>query len=205
MYFNSFNKGDSKLKEIVFSIFEVLSQLGYIGIALGLMIEVIPSEIVLSYGGYLVSTGKIHFWGALLSGVIGGTLAQLFLYWIGLYGGRPFLDKYGKFLLIKKSHLDSSEQWFQKYGTGVIFTARFVPVIRHAISIPAGISKMPLSTFSIYTMAAMIPWTVLFLLLGLQLGDHWREIKEYAKPVILPIIILAFTSVVIYFLYKKRH
>jgi membrane protein DedA with SNARE-associated domain len=205
VYFNSFNKGDSKLKEIVFSIFEVLSQLGYIGIALGLMIEVIPSEIVLSYGGYLVSTGKIHFWGALLSGVIGGTLAQLFLYWIGLYGGRPFLDKYGKFLLIKKSHLDSSEQWFQKYGTGVIFTARFVPVIRHAISIPAGISKMPLSTFSIYTMAAMIPWTVLFLLLGLQLGDHWREIKEYAKPVILPIIILAFTSVVIYFLYKKRH
>lgn len=193
------------MKEIVFSIFEVLSQLGYIGIALGLMIEVIPSEIVLSYGGYLVSTGKIHFWGALLSGVIGGTLAQLFLYWIGLYGGRPFLDKYGKFLLIKKSHLDSSEQWFQKYGTGVIFTARFVPVIRHAISIPAGISKMPLSTFSIYTMAAMIPWTVLFLLLGLQLGDHWREIKEYAKPVILPIIILAFTSVVIYFLYKKRH
>lgn len=192
------------MKEFLFSIFEVLSQLGYIGIALGLMVEVIPSEIVLSYGGYLVSTGTIHFWGALAAGVIGGTIAQLFLYWIGLYGGRPFLDKYGKFLLIKKSHLDASEQWFQKYGTGVIFTARFVPVIRHAISIPAGISKMPLSTFSIYTLAAMIPWTVLFLLLGIQLGDHWREIKEYAKPVLLPIIIFAITSVVIYFLYKKR-
>ncbi|KOP83066.1 DedA family protein [Cytobacillus solani] len=192
------------MKELFFSIFEVLSQLGYIGIALGLMVEVIPSEIVLSYGGYLVSTGKIHFWGALAAGIIGGTIAQLFLYWIGLYGGRPFLDKYGKFLLIKKSHLDASEQWFQKYGTGVIFTARFVPVIRHAISIPAGIAKMPLSTFSMYTIAAMIPWTVLFLLLGIQLGDHWREIKEYAKPVLLPIIIFAITSVVIYFLYKKR-
>lgn len=192
------------MKELFFSIFEVLSQLGYIGIALGLMVEVIPSEIVLSYGGYLVSTGKIHFWGALAAGIIGGTIAQLFLYWIGVYGGRPFLDKYGKFLLIKKSHLDASEQWFQKYGTGVIFTARFVPVIRHAISIPAGIAKMPLSTFSMYTIAAMIPWTVLFLLLGIQLGDHWREIKEYAKPVLLPIIIFAITSVVIYFLYKKR-
>lgn len=192
------------LKEFFFSIFEVLSQLGYVGIALGLMVEVIPSEIVLSYGGYLISTGKVHFWGALGAGVIGGTIAQLFLYWIGLYGGRPFLDKYGKFLLIKKAHLDSSEKWFQKYGTGVIFTARFVPVIRHAISIPAGISKMPLSTFSLYTMAAMIPWTVLFLLLGIQLGDHWREIKEYAKPVLLPIVFLAFTSVAIYFLYKKK-
>ena len=192
------------MKEWILSFFEILSQLGYLGIALGLMAEIIPSEVVLSYGGYLVSTGKIHFWGALIAGVAGGTIAQLFLYWIGLYGGRPFLDKYGKFLLIKHSHLDASERWFQKYGTGVIFTARFVPIIRHAISIPAGISKMPLSTFSIYTIAAMIPWAVLFLLLGIELGDHWREIKEYAEPVIIPIILLAFASIIIYFLYKKR-
>ncbi|WP_066299476.1 DedA family protein [Bacillus sp. FJAT-29937] len=192
------------MKEFVLSIFDMLSQLGYFGIALGLMVEVIPSEIVLSYGGYLISTGKIHFWGALIAGVVGGTFAQLFLYWLGVYGGRPVLDKYGKFLLIKKSHLDASEEWFKKYGTGVIFTARFVPVIRHAISIPAGISKMPLSTFTLYTVAAMIPWTVLFLLLGMELGDHWRDIKDYAKPFLMPIIIIAFASIGIYFLYKKR-
>lgn len=192
------------MKEFILSIFDILSQLGYLGIALGLMIEVIPSEIVLSYGGFLISTGKIHFFGALIAGVIGGTCAQLFLYWLGVYGGRPALEKYGKFLLIKKSHLELSEQWFEKYGTGVIFTARFVPIIRHAISIPAGIAKMPLSTFTIYTLAAMIPWTVLFLLLGIELGDHWRNIKEYAKPVLLPIIILAFTSVILYFFYKRQ-
>ncbi|MBY0124528.1 DedA family protein [Bacillus sp. S/N-304-OC-R1] len=191
------------MKELILSIFDLLSQLGYFGIALGLMVEVIPSEIVLSYGGYLISTGKIHFIGALIAGVIGGTFAQLFLYWLGVYGGRPVLDKYGKFLLIKKSHLDASEQWFQKYGTGVIFTARFVPVIRHAISIPAGIAKMPLSTFTLYTIAAMIPWTVLFLLLGMELGDHWRDIKQYAQPFLFPIIILAVVAVVIYFIYKK--
>ncbi|MEH7344792.1 DedA family protein [Bacillus sp. JJ1532] len=192
------------MKEFILSVFDILSQLGYFGIALGLMVEVIPSEIVLSYGGYLISTGKIHFWGALIAGVIGGTFAQLFLYWLGVYGGRPVLDKYGKFLLIKKSHLDASEEWFKKYGTGVIFTARFVPVIRHAISIPAGISKMPLSIFTLYTVAAMIPWTVLFLLLGMELGDHWRDIKDYAKPFLMPIIILAFVSIGIYFFYKKR-
>lgn len=192
------------MKEFILSVFDLLSQLGYFGIALGLMVEVIPSEIVLSYGGYLISTGEINFIGALIAGVVGGTFAQLFLYWLGVYGGRPFLDKYGKFLLINKSHLDASEKWFHKYGTGVIFTARFVPVIRHAISIPAGIAKMPLSTFTLYTTAAMIPWTVLFLLLGMELGTHWQDIKQYAKPFLLPIISLAFVAAVIYFFYKKR-
>ncbi|MBG9449013.1 membrane protein [Cytobacillus firmus] len=192
------------MEEIIAGIFELLSQLGYVGIALGLMVEVIPSEIVLSYGGFLVSTGKIHFIGALLSGIAGGTLAQLFLYWLGAYGGRPVLDKYGKYLLIQKKHLDASEKWFEKYGTGVIFTARFIPVIRHAISIPAGIAKMPLSVFTVYTLAAMVPWTVLFLLLGMELGDHWRDIKEYAKPFILPIIVIALVSGAIYLFYIKR-
>ncbi|KML36880.1 DedA family protein [Cytobacillus firmus] len=192
------------MEEIIAGIFELLSQLGYVGIALGLMVEVIPSEIVLSYGGFLVSTGKIHFIGALLAGIAGGTLAQLFLYWLGAYGGRPVLDKYGKYLLIQKKHLDASEKWFEKYGTGVIFTARFIPVIRHAISIPAGIAKMPLSVFTVYTLAAMVPWTVLFLLLGMELGDHWRDIKEYAKPFILPIIVIALVSGAIYLFYMKR-
>ncbi|MBX9972639.1 DedA family protein [Cytobacillus firmus] len=192
------------MEEIIARIFEILSQLGYAGIALGLMVEVIPSEIVLSYGGFLVSTGDIHFIGALLAGIAGGTFAQLFLYWLGAYGGRPVLDKYGKYLLIQRKHLDASEKWFEKYGTGVIFTARFIPVIRHAISIPAGIAKMPLSVFTVYTIAAMVPWTVLFLLLGMELGDHWRDIKEYAKPLILPIIVIALGSGVFYFFYKTR-
>ncbi|KON87571.1 membrane protein [Sporosarcina globispora] len=192
------------MEEIIAYIFDILSQLGYAGIALGLMVEVIPSEIVLSYGGFLVSTGDIHFAGALLAGIAGGTLAQLFLYWLGAYGGRPVLDKYGKYLLIQKKHLDASEKWFEKYGTGVIFTARFIPVIRHAISIPAGIAKMPLPIFTVYTIAAMVPWTVLFLLLGMELGDHWRDIKEYAKPFILPIIVIALGSGLLYFVYKKR-
>ena len=184
-------------------LLELLTSFGYIGIALGLMVEIIPSEVVLAYGGYMVTKGTITFWGAVIAGIIGGTIAQWFLYWIGAYGGRPFLQKYGKYLFIREKHLDVSEKWFREYGTGIVFSARFVPVVRHAISIPAGIAKMPLSTFTVYTVAAMIPWTILFLLLGIELGDHWRDIKEYAQPFVLPIIILAFTSIIIYFLYKK--
>lgn len=192
------------MQELISTLFHWLADLGYVGIMLGLMVEVIPSEIVLSYGGYLVSQGHITFSGALAAGVIGGTIAQMFLYWIGMYGGRPFLNRFGKYLLIYPKHMDASERWFKKYGPGILFTARFVPVIRHAISIPAGISKMPMSLFLFYTIAAMIPWSFLFLLAGLELGDNWQEIKTFAKPFLIPIIIIAIISMLVYFIWKQK-
>ncbi len=191
------------MKEFIFSVLEFLSELGYFGIALGLMIEVIPSEIVLGYGGYMISEGILGYPGAIIAGTIGGTFAQLFLYWAGYYGGRPFLEKYGKYVLIKKKQIDLSEQWFRKYGVGVIFFARFIPVVRHAISIPAGIAKMSATKFTLYTVAAVIPWTILFLYLGHALGENWSHIKEYAAQYTMPIIIGAVILGVIYFLIKK--
>jgi membrane protein DedA with SNARE-associated domain len=191
------------MKDFIYTILEFLAQLGYLGIALGLMIEIIPSEIVLGYGGYMISQGHLNFVGAVIAGTIGGTIAQLFLYWAGYYGGRPFLEKYGKYVLIKKHHIDIAQLWFTKYGAGVIFSARFIPVVRHAISIPAGIAKMPVSKFTFYTVAAIMPWTVLFLYLGKVLGSNWSHIKEYAQPYVLPIIIAAVVLAAIYFLIKK--
>ncbi len=196
--------GEIILSELVSSIFDFLSSLGYFGIAIGLMIEVIPSEIVLSYGGYLIHLGEINFIGALIAGVIGGTFAQLFIYWIAYYGGRPFIDRYGKYILIKKKHVDASEAWFLKYGTGMIFLARFIPVVRHAISIPAGLARMPVSKFLLYTISAIIPWTVLFLMLGMKLGDHWDNIETYAKPYLTPIIVIAAVAILLYFLFQIR-
>ncbi|MEH7437986.1 DedA family protein [Neobacillus drentensis] len=191
------------MADFINSVLEFLSQLGYFGIALGLMIEIIPSEIVLGYGGYMIAQGHLNFIGAVIAGTIGGTIAQLFLYWAGYYGGRPFLEKYGKFVLIKKSHIDIAEQWFEKYGAGVIFSARFIPVVRHAISIPAGIAKMSATKFTLYTVAAVLPWSILFLYLGKVLGSNWSHIKEYAQPYVMPIIIAAVVLGAIYFLIKK--
>jgi len=191
------------MAQFINSILEFLSQLGYFGIALGLMIEIIPSEIVLGYGGYMISQGHLNFVGAVIAGTIGGTLAQLFLYWAGYYGGRPFLEKYGKYVLIKKSHIDIAERWFEKYGAGVIFSARFIPVVRHAISIPAGIAKMSATKFTLYTVAAVLPWSILFLYLGKVLGKNWSHVKEFAQPYVLPIIIAAVVLGTIYFLVKK--
>jgi membrane protein DedA with SNARE-associated domain len=191
------------MKEFIFSVLDFLSQLGYFGIALGLMIEIIPSEIVLGYGGYMISQGILGYPGAVIAGTVGGTLAQLFLFWAGYYGGRPFLEKYGRFVLINKKQIDLSELWFRKYGGGVIFFARFIPVVRHAISIPAGVAKMSAVKFTLYTVAAVIPWTILFLYLGHKLGENWAGIKEYAAQYTFPLIIGAVLLGVIYFLVKK--
>ncbi len=192
------------MEEMIKGLLTWLTDLGYWGIAIGLMIEVIPSEIVLSYGGYLISIGKLNFFGAVLAGIAGGTIAQLFLYWIGYYGGRPFLNKYGKYLLINQRHLDLSEKWFSKYGTGVIFTARFIPVVRHAISIPAGIAKMSAAKFLVYTVLAMIPWSIFFIYLGMQLGNNWADIKEIAKPYVYPTVGVALFLAASYLIIQRR-
>lgn len=189
---------------LISEILTWLTNMGYAGIAIGLMIEIIPSEIVLAYGGYMVSEGTIGFIGAIIAGVIGGTIAQIFIYWIGRYGGRPFLDKYGKYLLIKKHHIDMSENWFQKYGTGVVFSARFIPVVRHAISIPAGIAKMPFLKFVVLTVLAIIPWSILFVYLGIQLGSQWDNVENIAGTYTTPIMILAIVVIALYFVIKKR-
>ncbi|MFS3940861.1 DedA family protein [Bacillus subtilis] len=189
---------------LISEILTWLTNMGYAGIAIGLMIEIIPSEIVLAYGGYMVSEGTIGFIGAIIAGVIGGTIAQIFIYWIGRYGGRPFLDKYGKYLLIKKHHIDMSENWFQKYGAGVVFSARFIPVVRHAISIPAGIARMPFLKFVVLTVFAIIPWSILFVYLGIQLGSQWDDVENIAGTYTTPIMILAVVVIALYFVIKKR-
>lgn len=186
------------MNHLISSIFILLSKMGYIGVMLGLMIEIIPSEVVLAYAGYLVSKGEISFIGAIIAGTIGGTAAQLFLYWIGMHGGRPFLTKFGRFLLISERHLTLAESWFERYGAGVIFTARFIPVVRHAISIPAGIARMSFWKFTLLTAGAIIPWSMLFIYLGKKLGPHWKEAQNSAGPYLQIVLAAAVAGMIIY-------
>lgn len=192
------------MQAFMMNVLDWLSSFGYVGIAIGLMVEVIPSEIVLGYAGYMISERTIGFTGAVIAGTIGGTVAQLFLYWIGSFGGRPMLEKYGKFILINKHQLEVSEKWFSQYGPGVIFSARFIPVVRHAISIPAGIAGMSAFKFMLYTVAAMVPWTIFFLYLGIVLGENWAGIKDVARPYMIPLSILALGAGVVYLLAAQK-
>lgn len=179
-----------------------VESLGYFGIIIGLAIEVIPSEIVLGYGGYLVSKGDINYWVAVLCGTIGALLQQWILYAIGRYGGRPVVDKFGKYLHLKPKHIDLAEKWFEKYGPIIVFTGRFVPVMRQVVSIPAGMARMNLTKFSILTLIASIPWSLLFVGLGWTLGDQWENIDEKAAPYVQPAILIALALLVVYFVYQ---
>lgn len=188
--------------ELIHSVLLYLEGLGYWGIFLGLMMEVIPNELLLAYAGYLVSKGEINFIGAIVCAVVGGTLAQIVLYWIGRYGGRPFLEKYGKYLLISKHHLDVAESWFNRYGMGMMFTARFIPIVRHAISLPGGMARMPLGKFTLYTALALVPYSIIYVYLGMKLKDNWERIDEIAGPYIKPLIIAAVILTVLYVGYQ---
>jgi membrane protein DedA with SNARE-associated domain len=190
------------LHEWLNQLLQWVESLGYFGIIIGLAIEVIPSEVVLAYGGYLVSKGDINFWLAVLCGTIGAILQQWLLYAIGRFGGRPFLDKFGKFLHLKPKHIDLAEKWFDKYGPIIVFTGRFVPVMRQVVSIPAGITRMSLTKFTVLTVAASLPWSILFIWLGRTLGSQWENIDEKAAPYVQPAILIALAVLVVYFLYQ---
>lgn len=184
-----------------------VESLGYWGIIIGLAIEVIPSEIVLGFAGYLVYKGDISFVIAVICGTIGAILQQWLLYAIGRYGGRPFLDKFGKYLHLKAKHLDMAESWFDKYGPFIVFTGRFVPVMRQAVSIPAGMARMNLWKFTWLTALASVPWSILFVWLGKSLGENWDTIDEKASAYVQPIILIAIALLVGYFLFiylRKR-
>lgn len=190
------------IREVLHDLLLWVESLGYFGILIGLLIEVIPSEIVLSFGGYLVHKGEVTFWGAVLFGTLGAIGQQWILYAIGRYAGRPFFDKYGKYIKLKPKHLDLSEQWFQKYGAGIVFTARFVPVMRQAISIPAGIAKMNFWLFTLLTAIASVPWSILFVYLGYTLGDKWETIDQEAAKYVQPAILIAVALLIGYVLFK---
>lgn len=195
------------LHGLVESALLFIEGLGVWGILIGLMLEVIPSEIVLAYGGYLISRGEISLLGAVVFGLIGCLIQQIILYWIGRYGGRPALDKFGKYLHLKKKHLDIAESWFNRYGPVMVFLARFVPVLRQAISIPAGMARMPMLKFLFYTTLGTIPWVIIFVYLGRSLGDNWEQINQIAGPYVKPFIFGAIVLAAVYILFKwmNRH
>ncbi|SFE85790.1 membrane protein DedA, SNARE-associated domain [Paenibacillus algorifonticola] len=193
-----------RISEILHTLLLWIESLGYFGILIGLLMEVIPSEIVLGFGGYLVYKGEISYAGAVFFGTLGAVGQNWILYAFGRFGGRPLVEKYGKYIKIKKKHVDLAEEWFKKYGSGIVFTARFVPVMRQVISIPAGMAKMNFWLFTALTAAASLPWALLFVHLGRSLGENWENIHEQAKDYVLPAIILAVLLIIIYSLYKFR-
>jgi membrane protein DedA with SNARE-associated domain len=176
--------------------------------ALESMIAPIPSELVMPPLGMLVHQGKFTWTGAIVATSIGSLIGSLISYYLGYFGGKPLVMKIGKWLLINEHHLDLTTQWFTRWGSLTVFICRFVPVVRHFISIPAGMAKMNLVKFCLYTVVGATLWNVFLLWVGYKLESHWETILKYRGPLDAAIIVLMVIGVVAWYwlhLRKPRH
>jgi len=187
-------------------LIDLISNYGYFGMFLGMVLEaviiVIPSELILATGGILASNGIFSLFGAFFIGLIGSVFCAVVIYLMGRIGGRPFIEKYGKYFFMKKTDIDKADDWFNKYGLLAAFIGRNFPIIRTFISLPLGMTKVNFLKFFIYTTLGSIPWTFAFVYVGYALGNNWVILSYYTSKLKTPIIILS-VILVISHIYKK--
>ena len=187
-------------------IMGVISTMGYGGVVLLMAIESacipLPSEIIMPFAGYLVFKGEMMLWGVALAGAIGCVVGSIPAYYVGMLGGRPLAEKYGKYMLISKRDLDMADRWFAKHGEIIIFVGRLLPAVRTFIAFPAGVAKMHLPTFIIYTFIGSLIWCYLLAYAGFKFGAHWPDLKVYFHQ--FHYVIVA-AGVVFLVWYVRRH
>ena len=197
------------MEQISQSFLNFIDAYGYFAVAILMAMEnaciPIPSELILGFSGYLIFADQMTFTGAMTAGMIGGMLGSIFAYAVGARGGRTFVDKYGKYFLIKKSHVDLAQRWFDKYGIRAVFFSRMLPVVRTFISLPAGFAKVNFKAFLFYTFAGSLPWTALILFAGMKFGEGWKYLLEIGHTASIAfVIVCAIVIAVIYFKRKKK-
>ncbi|MDD3985631.1 MAG: DedA family protein [Methanobacterium sp.] len=188
----------------------LIQNLGYWGVFIGMIIESacipLPSEIIMTFSGYVVWQGNTNMtiFGITIIGSFANLLGSLIAYYLGLIGGRPILEKYGKYILITNNSLERADRWFDKYGYEAVFISRMLPGIRTFISFPAGIAHMDIKKFIIYTFIGSLPWTFALGYIGFSLGPHWELIESYFH--ILDIIVLiGVIGLIVYYINKYKY
>lgn len=184
---------------------------GYLGVMVAMAIESamvpLPSELILPYAGFLVSDtasvepltgGPWSFWIVVVVATIGNTIGSLVAYAIGAWGGRPFLERWGRYLLIREHEIELADRFFEKYGPATAFFSRLLPIVRTFISFPAGVARMPIRTFVIYSTAGAFLWSILLVWAGQQLGANWEDIRRALQPFDLAIAVFVVALVVLF-------
>jgi membrane protein DedA with SNARE-associated domain len=184
----------------------VISSLGYPGIALLMAIESacipLPSEIIMPFAGYLVYAGRFESLALVATlGALGCNLGSVLAYEVGAYGGRPLIERFGKYILMSRHDLDASERFFQRYGSITVFVGRLLPVIRTFIALPAGIARMPRGRFHLYTFVGSWPWCYGLAYIGYVLGERWEtdpRLRQWLHRFDF-LIVLALLVAIVYF------
>lgn len=187
-------------------IIGVISSLGYGGIVLLMAIESacipLPSEIIMPFSGFLVFKGELTLWGVALAGAVGCVVGSIPAYYLGMYGGRPLVEKYGKWVLISHHDLILADRWFEKYGEIIIFVGRLLPAVRTFIAFPAGIARMHLGKFIAYTFVGSLIWCWLLAYAGMKTGENWESLKVYFHEFHYVIVVAAAIFMI---WYVRRH
>lgn len=187
-------------------IIAVISTMGYGGIVLLMAIESacvpLPSEIIMPFAGYLVFQGEMTLWGVALAGAVGCVVGSIPAYYLGLYGGRPLVEKYGRYVLISHHDLRLADRAFEKYGEIIIFVGRLLPAVRTFIAFPAGIAHMNMPRFIAYTFVGSLIWCWALAYVGMKLGENWVSLKVYFHEFHL---VLVAAGVIFLVWYVRRH
>ena len=190
---------------------DIVARMGYPGVFLLVMLEStlvpVPSELVFPFAGYFASKGIFSLPVLLVINSAGALLGSGIGYWIGAAGGKPLLLKYGKWFLIRKHDIEKTEKWFKDHGKATIFFARLVPVIRHIISLPAGVARMPLRSFFLQTFLGSTLWGSFLILLGYYLGNNWESVANKLKRfdlVIGVIVVVAVMAIALRWYLRRR-
>jgi len=193
----------------------LISSYGYIGVFVLMTAESalipIPSEVTMTFAGFLCGVGILNIWLAILIGSLGNLFGSLLAFWLGRAMGedwiRVAIKKWGKWLLLHEKDFDTALSWFEKYGQGITFGSRLLPIVRTFISLPAGIAKMDLKKFVIFTFIGSFLWSGVLAYLGLKLGQNWQAVEPYFRKfqfVIIGLFILAITAYIYRHLKKNK-
>ena len=197
------------LTSIINFIVETVGSLGYAGIFIMMFLESsffpFPSEVVMIPAGYLAYKGEMNMYLVILFGILGSLAGSLFNYYLAVKFGRRFLIKYGKYFFIKEETIVKMEEFFKKHGHISTFSGRLIPVVRQYISLPAGLAKMNLFVFSLYTSLGAGIWVAILAILGYYLGDNEGLIKEYLRYIIVAILIALVVLAFWYYRKTKRN
>ena len=183
----------------------LMEKTGYITVFITMVMESmvlpVPSEAVMPFAGFLIADGKFTFLFVIVISTLGSLVGSLISYSIGYYGEKALIHKYGKFLLLDAEELEATDRFFNKHGDVTIFICRFIPVVRHLISIPAGIAEMNIFKFAIFTILGAALWNTFLAFVGFKLRSNWETVMKYSKYIDV-VVLLILAGLVGYFIYK---
>ena len=189
-------------------IVAVISKVGYGGILLLMAIESacipLPSEVIMPFSGYLVHTGRFNLFWVATFGALGCNLGSLIAYYLGYYGGRPLVERYGSYIFLSHKELDWADHFFARHGDRTVFISRLLPVVRTFIALPAGIARMPQWRFHVYTFLGSWPWCLALAYVGMRLGEKWDtdpRLKMWFHR-LDAIILVVLIAAVVYFVWS---